>query len=369
MTNTKDLKEFSELKSLYDHGKFYELISSDNGLFFLLLRSLARTENYTFLYKKAGLNLEKVAKKDLLSTLFTSTVSESLVKEAIEELYQTERAERKINEQKLLAELYKVRAFDWGGIHQNDINKHLINNYVKKIQSYDELVGKIEHEILYSLQGFLICSWYNNWTSIIIEDIFKDHPRVLATVGKIKQVDFFIDGIPFDLKVTYFPATFLEQQRVSQGLVASEVSELKKACKKFRIPIDTSRHPEDLILDMTTALTESSNPEVRTYYDEFVNRRKKIVLETINEPKTLLKWLYENQGVQRFDASNRLFLIVINQEALEESWKLKRDYQLLKTEIDNYLNSRVFTPEELLIKWSIEDKEYFSYSDAIFILK
>jgi hypothetical protein len=116
-------------------------------------------------------------------------------------------------------------------------------------------------------------------------------------------------------------------------------------------------------------MTESSNPELQQYYDDFVTCRKQIIYETIQQPKTLLKWLYENQGTQRFDASNRLFLIVINQEALEESWKLKRDYQLLKTAIGNYLDSAKISTKDLLIKWSVDGKEYFSYSDAIFISK
>ncbi|MCH2047146.1 MAG: hypothetical protein MK289_01140 [Trichodesmium sp. ALOHA_ZT_67] len=47
--------------------------------------------------------------------------------------------------------------------------------------------------------------------SILIEDIFKDHTRVLFTVRKIKQFDFFIDGIPFDFKMTYFPGEFMKK--------------------------------------------------------------------------------------------------------------------------------------------------------------
>lgn len=55
-------------------------------------------------------------------------------------------------------------------------------------------------------------SWYNNWTSFIIESLFKRHRKVISAVGEIKSVDFFIEDYPLDLKVTYFPSQFMEQK-------------------------------------------------------------------------------------------------------------------------------------------------------------
>lgn len=366
MRNNED---FSRFVKLYADGELRELVSTDDGLFFLTLRSVARKENLLYVCEKAGIEVQGVPVRSLLPTIFLSNVSLELIEESIKELYEIERTERREKEKELLAELYKLRVFDWGGIYENDINKHIVNNYIKKITDYDLLVNKIENELLYSLKGFALCSWYNNWTSIIIEDIFKDHPRVLPTVGKIKQVDFFVDGIPFDLKMTYFPATFMEDQRAIKGYVRSELAELKRMCKTFNIPIDTTRQANDLMLDIITALSESSNGEVRESFAAFVARRKEIITETIAQPRTLLKWLYEKQGTQRFDASNRLFLITIKQDALEESWKLKRDYELLAGEITNYLDTRDFDPEEILLEWEVDGRTYESYTDVLFVVK
>ncbi|MFM6785038.1 MAG: hypothetical protein ACKPKU_28635, partial [Dolichospermum sp.] len=55
-----------------------------------------------------------------------------------------------------------------------------------------------------------------------------------------------------------------------------------------------------------------------------------IINETLQQPPELLRWLYENQGSQRFDTSNRLFLVLVDSNFLEDSWKLKRDFSLLK---------------------------------------
>jgi hypothetical protein len=45
----------------------------------------------------------------------------------------------------------------------------------------------------------------------------------------------------------------------------------------------------------------------------------------MQNPLELMKWLYEEQGLRRFDAANRFFIILIDSNNLEESWKLKRN--------------------------------------------
>lgn len=210
-------EDFSRFENLYRTGDFQSLTATEDGIFYLTLRSLARRENLLYVCEQIGIDTTAVPVRELPRVLYTSPLTLTVLQTAIQNLYAGERAERKAGETALLAELFKLRIFDWGGIHQNDINRHLVNNYVKKITRFDELVNKIETEVLQSLKGFVLCSWYNNWTSILIEDIFKDHPRVLPTVGQIKQVDFFVDNIPFDLKVTYFLRSF------SRNSVGSEV--------------------------------------------------------------------------------------------------------------------------------------------------
>lgn len=73
--------------------------------------------------------------------------------------------------------------------------------------------------------------------------------------------------------------------------------------------------------------------------------------------------------MQRFDASNRLFLILVNQDNFEESWKLKRDYPLLQKEITSYLDGWSFSQQDILLNWSVDNRAYQSYTDALFIMK
>lgn len=367
--NHRTIEDFDRYDSLYRSGDFFQLASSAEGVFFLLLRSAARKECLQYIASQAGINTEGIKVKQLLPTLYTASLSDSSLRQSIRELYKQDREERKKAETNLLAELYKLRVFDWGGIHQNDINRYIIDNFIKKITRYDELVARIETDMLVSLKGFTLCSWYNNWTTIIIEDIFNDHQRVLPTVGQMKMVDFFVDDIPFDLKMTNFPVGYMEDQRAARGLVRKEIAALKKIARTYKIPFDATRVDTELKEDIIAALSESSLTEVQEEYEAFVACRQSIIADTIADPQELLRWLYENQGTQRFDTSNRLFMININQERMEDSWKLKRDYILLKESINNYLDTRSFSKEELRIDWAINGKEYVSYADVLFIVK
>ncbi len=146
-------------------------------------------------------------------------------------IYQSERAERRANEDYVISQLYQMKVFDWGGLYQNSLEQTIVDNYVKKIQSWDKLNIAIENELHASLRGYVQCSWYNHWSSIIIEDVFKDHPSVLPATGLVKKVDFFIHDFPFDLKVTYFPDGYIETLRRAEGL-RPELTELKALSRR-----------------------------------------------------------------------------------------------------------------------------------------
>lgn len=153
------------------------------------------------------------------------------------------------------------------------------------------------------------------------------------------------------------------------NLTSKELSELKKSAIKFKIPFDNNRNDDELLLDLITAFSESSIPDIKDFYNQFVKIRHDIIAEAVQQPRELLLWLYEQQGTQRFDASNRLFLIVVDSNFIEQSWKIKRDHTLLKKEIDKYLYNRSFNKDELLLEWSFDGKKYQSYSDVLFVIK
>ncbi|WP_375494586.1 hypothetical protein [uncultured Nostoc sp.] len=193
----------------------------------------------------------------------------------------------------------------------------------------------------------------------------------MPTVGNIKQVDFFIDDIPFDLKVTYFPKHFIRDKRKEMDITleGTELSDLKKAAKKYGIPLGKNLNNDEQLLHLKSAFDVSTNQEIKEFYNKFSNLIPCLIHESIQQPHDLLRSLYKEQGSQRFDASNRLYLVLIDTNSLEDSWKIKSDCTLLKTSIDNYLDQRIFNKDKLLLTWTFKNNEYQSYADVLFVLK
>ena len=71
----------------------------------------------------------------------------------------------------------------------------------------------------------------------------------------------------------------------------------------------------------------------------------------------------------RFGCENRIFIIVIDVNDIYNSWKLKRNIELLEKPIKKYINN--FNPnnlDKLRIDFIYKNKKYTTYLDIIFII-
>lgn len=361
---------FKKLKKLYSDNKFDVLLKEKNSVYWLKLRSLSRKALMEEFCELSGLDCKGVKSNLLLEHIYNASPSEKFIDKFIEEKYLQERTRRIKEEPVLISELYKMKVLDWGGLYQNSLERTIVNNYVKKINNFDILNKRIENEIHSSVRGYVQSSWFNHWTSILIEDIFKDHKKVIPTVGLIKKVDFFVSNVPFDLKVTYFPEGYMSRRRKELGL-SSELQTLKNFAKQQNVNYNNKQKDKVLFSELYTRISERADVDSKQFISEFRKIRWEIVEATIENKKGLVKWLYEEQGERRFDASNRLFLILIDKENMEESWKMKRNTEILNTEIDNYLdnfNANKIDDLEINFTW-LDGSKYRTHSDAIFIVK
>jgi hypothetical protein len=147
----------------------------------------------------------------------------------------------------------------------------------------------------------------------------------LPAIGLIKKVDFFWKDFPFDLKVTYFPEGYMQLKRDELGL-SPELTDLKRFARQHNIPYDRTANNKDIF--------------------------------------------YEEQGVRRFDAANRFFLVLIDLKNLEDSWKLKRNKKLLYEEINAFLdNNKNVDFEKLKISFNWQERTYTTYATVLFIIK
>lgn len=211
-------------------------------------------------------------------------------------------------------------------------------------------------------------SWYNHWTSILIENEFEKHKIVTPTVGQIKSVDFFINGYPFDLKVTYLPSGYINKLTKEKGL-KPELSYLKTEAKRLKVDFDKNASDDDIYYEIVEKFKEKKTVETKAVLNNIDQRRKGILKYAKEHKKELAQWLYENQGEMRFGAENRLFLILIDNNNWEDSWKLKRNIELLRPNIESYLNSFIQRSiDDMKVEFSYKNSNYTTYADILFII-
>ncbi len=90
--------------------------------------------------------------------------------------------------------------------------------------------------------------------------------------------------------------------------------------------------------------------------------------QVLKNPKDLITWLYENQGAQRFGADNRFFVVLASKNNLEESWKLKRDFDFVFGKIDQFFNEATVSPKDEIV-FTFKKKTYTTISKVLIITK
>lgn len=360
---------FKLLNNAYNNNDFGTILNHPFGNYFLKLRSISRAEILRQLAHRQKINIQNVQGRQLFEYMFCQNIPEQTINDYIREIYQQERQQRIGNEDNLYSQLFRLAVFDWGGFYQNAVEQTIVNNYVKKIQDYSQLINSVDNDLAPRLRNYVLCSWYNHWTSILIEDMFKDHLDILPAVGLVKKVDFFWHDFPFDLKVTYFPDGFMKLKRQQRGL-RPEFTELKAFARKSNIAYDRNTSDDEIFSELLLRITESPAKNAKDFISQFHQTRREIIDETMGNPNELIVWFYENQGTRRFDAANRFFIVLIDRNNLEESWKLKRNKEILSQHINTFLNDNRnvdFTEFKLNFNW--EGNTFQSFATCLFVVR
>ncbi len=229
-------------------------------------------------------------------------VPQNKIDEFIKSKYQKQVKERQklISDEALKQEVLKVKEFRWGVV-QGQLDQKIQTEYVRRFVSYEDLINGVKSKLHDDITHYVIATWYNHWTTVLIEDHISQHSKVIPTLKNNFGVDIFFDNQPFDLKITYLPKNFTIEQ-------------------------------------------------------------------VLTNPKDLIIWLYEYQGAQRFGADNRFFVVLASKNNLEESWKLKRDFDFVFSEIDKFFdNASVSTKDEIV--FSFKKKTYTTISKILIITK
>ena len=369
------MKDFNHWDKLHKNEELEEFSNDNVGLLWLKTKSIIRKELIAEFIKINNINLQETALAKQFVELFGLLSSDVInSNQILDDFIKSENSKQvgMLNTAKLVSELYKLKNFDWGGDYQNSLDKYLISRYVKvQNPSYENLLSKFETEISVAVQGYVLNSWYNHWSNILIEHIFKSHSAVLPTVGQIKSVDFFINNVPFDLKVTYLPAEYIKTKRKEKGLPV-ELTYLKKKATEANIVFDKTAKPADISYEIVEKMKDKNDAFCMEVLKVLKNEKLEILKEVQNDPKILATWLYENQGEMRFGSENRLFLVLVDTDDFTNSWKLKRNIDLLKPTILSYLdNFKTKKIEDLKIEFEFKGKTktFTALTDIIFVVK
>lgn len=356
---------YSELMGLYKNNQFREIDEDPNAQKFYLLRSISKKKTFRDFCEKHSVS------EDLDYILNSNEITEDTLVEYIRDVFEP-KSDDEI--QVIEAELNKMQNFDWGGSAGNSLEKNIVNNVVKKTLRYDDVESAIDGPIQRSVKGYTLNSWYNHWSSIMIQEIFYSNPKIIPTLDLVEKIDFFIDGFPFDLKVTYFPEELMKE-KISQKLLDTfgskvELTNTKRIARELGIAIPEGLESRALTICLQNLLRESTSDKAKEFIDKLLSIKNEIYDYYISNPNELIVWLYENQGEMRFDAANRFYLVLIDRKNPFDSWKLKRNVRLLKNEINKKIN--IFEESQLNkieFHWKKDEKDYSCYSEILFISK
>lgn len=358
---------FAKWDKEFKNQNLYAFNNNSTGLLWLKIRAICRGKQIQKFIDENKITLKSVKLTDRNIELFDILVKKenamSMLDKFLQDMNNEWYAAFGVDIDKLKQDLYNIQYYSWGGDQNNSLDKYFISRYVKPISDFSTLQNK-QAEIGTNAWNYVQNSWYNNWTSFIIESLFKRNPKVISAVGEIKSVDFFIKDYPLDLKVTFFPNTFMEE-KIKKALGKNTLPWLKSECKKLGIKVDSSLAPNLQIYTLSEKLKETGHTEI---LDKLESTRRKIINDAKKNPVDLMQWLYENQGTMRFGAENRLYLILADTKDFDQSWKLKRSFLLMEPIISDYILN--FTKKSLkTINFNYNKINYKALADAIFIIK
>lgn len=357
--------KYSEFIALYKNNQFRDIDREANSQKFYLLRSLSKKATLKKLCNKYNTeeNLDDILdNENITSAQLVKYIRKQFIPKSEKEIKTIER------------ELNKMQYFDWGGSSGNSLEKNLVNNVIKKYQNYNDVIQALNGPVQRSVYGYTLNSWYNHWSSIMIEDIFNANPNVLPTIDLVEKIDFYIHNVPFDLKVTYFPEDLMKEKigeilKLNFGK-KSELACTKDVCKTLKIEIPNDMNARSLTICLQNLLRESNDDRAKEFMDKLLEIKNDIYNYYIENPNELIIWLYENQGERRFDAANRFYIVLIDRANPHDSWKLKRNGNLLKDKINEKINAfDENNLNEIEFCWNKDEKKYKCYSELLFIIK
>jgi hypothetical protein len=227
----------------------------------------------------------------------------SYIKELYSQLREDDIRQNGASHEAIVTELNRVDSHIWGMV-QGAVDAHIQANYVRKYFKYDEIIGAIRGSLYGAIESYTLCTWYNHWSTVFLEDLICLNDNIVPIIKKVKGVDVIWNEQPVDIKVTNLPGEWF--------------------------------------------------------------RDGKTIEDAINDPVSVCEYLYRLQGAQRFGAENRLFIIIYNRQNPNDSWQIKREYELIKRSVNDFFSQNISLDP---VNFSFGSSQYLAHAKVLFILR
>lgn len=323
---------------------------------FLLMRSLDKPDLINIYNKYVGDEELRGRIKDVLFVVYQTDITINQLLDYIngkrKELIKSR--ERELQGLDILLRDFPIEECGIRNDKVDDIIKGFVRD--KSIKTIDEMQERLNNVILPKIKQYSLWSYYNQTANDLIELALLSNNKVVPTLRKIHDIDFFIlsNGkvVPYDLKITHISDDYFE--KLSKGIIASnnrmgddfsignndsELKLIREEYKRIRrthnIPSTAGLKKEELI-DILVSL---GDPDVLAVIEGFRNRRSEYVEETASDLKKLEWWNYKYQGERLFCNNNRLFVFLSYKYRFIDGRPLKGKISQLKNLITLLLNS------------------------------
>lgn len=356
MANIEQLyREYEDTKNVCE---FYDNYNDDERTAerFLLMRSLDKPDLINIYNRYVGEAELRGRIKEILFEVYNTDITIDQVLDYVNEK-RDELITSRSEELEGLDDLLRVFPIEECGI-RNDKVDDIIKGFVrdKSVKTIEEMQDRLNNVVLPKVKQYSLWSYYNQTANDLIELALISNERVVPTLRKIHDIDFFIVSngriVPFDLKITHISDDYFE--KLSKGILQadgtsgddyyigdsdSEIKMIRREYKNIRrnhdIPSTSGLKKEELI----DYLVQLNDGQVTMVVEHFRDRRRQYVDETASDLRKLEWWNYKYQGERLFCNNNRLFVFLAYRSLFIDGRPLKGRINELKDLITSMIDN------------------------------
>ena len=348
-------KIYKDFENTVDTTKFYNDYSENKvSTRFLLIRSLDKADLEYLYIKKTGTEMPHGVKgAQPFKYVYETDITIDEILEYIESKRSDIIASRHTENEGLIDLISNFDIVNCGieTDKVDDLVKRMVRD--KSIKTKEQFEDRLANNLLPKTANYVRWSFYNQITNDVIEEIFINNPKVIPTLRKIHDIDFFVkiddEIVPFDLKITHISSEFfdlyhkgLNESNSSDNYVPGdglkEIEAVKEFYKTKKDQFGLPGYGGKSITELFDILLSTGDESCEQFVSNMYADRQSEVESISNEIKKLEWWNYKYQGPRLFKNNNRFFIFLAYTNVFEDGRALKGKISEIKEKVDEVLS-------------------------------